>query len=81
MTITLGAEVGLALHLDEDATYADVETTLVDAGFTNYSIMRTQNSDGTSDIQIYVRNADYSPLPAAETLQKLTAALTALEDE
>jgi hypothetical protein len=81
MAITLGAEVSLSLHLDEDITYADVEATLVDVGFTNYSIMRTQNSDESCDLQIYVRNSDYTPMAAADTLDKLTTAVTTLSTE
>lgn len=83
MNITMGAEIALSLHLDAEPTYAELETTLVDAGFTTYTILRTVNVDDTCDVQFYVRNAPgeggaQDPLAAVETLQMLTEAIEAL---
>jgi len=84
MAITLGTEVALSMHMDTAATYTDVETALVNAGFTDYTISRTVSYDGSCDLQLYVRNHPDSngviaPLPAVSTLQALTDALTALD--
>lgn len=85
MAITLGTEISLPLHMDDSTTtYGDLETALTDAGFTNYTIMRTVNFDGTIDAQLYVRsdwNTDGSqdPLPAGTTMDMLTTAVQALE--
>lgn len=86
MDITLGVEVALSLHLPSAASYADLETALVDAGFTDYTIMRTANTDGTGDAQLSVRagfdeqTSTMRPLPAGDTLEKLREALTALQE-
>ncbi len=84
MHITLGAEVALSLHMENQLTYANIEGALVDAGFTNYTILRTINYDGSSDAQVYVRegtdaNGQQLSLPAVDTMEKLTAAITAIE--
>lgn len=84
MAINLGAEVALAIHLDQALTYGDIESALVDAGFTNYTIMRNLNYDGSSDAQLFVRaeqtqDGSMHSLPAAETLTMLSQALGAME--
>jgi hypothetical protein len=86
MAITLGTEVALAVHLDAALTYGDIETALVDAGFTSYTIMRQMNFDDSADVQIFVRNepdgeGNIAPLPAADTLTNLSAAMTTLEGD
>lgn len=86
MLITLGAEVGLALHTEESVSYTDLEKILVDAGFDNYTIMRSTNPDGSGDAQLYVRggydeNSQQIQLPAGETMTKLSEAINALEEE
>lgn len=86
MTISLGTEISLAIHLDNALTYGDVESVLVDAGFTNYMIMRNVNGDGSADFQLYVQatqdsNGNPQTLPAAETLQKLSDAMDTLDGD
>jgi hypothetical protein len=83
MAITLGTEVALPLHLDTAATYTDLEDAVTGAGFTNYTIMRQVNSDGSGDAQLFVRgeiSEEGIPddLVAADTLTQLAAAITAL---
>jgi hypothetical protein len=84
MAITLGEEVALAIHSDQTMTYGDIETALVTAGFSSYTIVRNNNFDDSSDVQLFVRsprNIDggYDSLEATDTLTKLGEALTALE--
>lgn len=85
MAINLGAEVALAIHLDSALSYSDIESALVDAGFDNYTIMRSINYyDLSSDVQLFVRNApdsegEVDPLLASDTMTKLAAAMTSLE--
>lgn len=82
MAITLGTEVDLALHLDNEITYADVESALTTAGFADYTILRNANYDGSADVQIFVRNAQtsdgQSPLDANDTMDKLQEAVAAM---
>lgn len=85
MAITLGAEVALPLHLDDAPTYTELETALEEAGFTNYTIMRQVNGDGSGDAQLFVRgaadqNGTPSDLDAADTLTKLSGAIASLVD-
>lgn len=83
MNITMGAEIALNLHIEGTPTYADLESALVDAGFTVYTIMRTTNVDNTCDVQLYVRQAPgdggEDQLDAVDTMQKLTDAIEALQ--
>lgn len=83
--MTLGAEISLPVHLDVLVSYSQLETALLDAGFTDYTIMRTVNPDASCEVQIFVRspivNNQQEALPAVETLQALTDACTALEAE
>lgn len=84
MAITLGAEVALSLHLDQQRSYADLEAALVDAGFEDYTIMRSVNNDDSSDVQLYVRhrrddNGQVDPLIAGATLTALADAILSLE--
>jgi hypothetical protein len=84
MAITLGAEIALAIHLDNALTYGEIEDAVVGAGFTSYTIMRNLNYDSSSDVQLFVRSVTASdgstePLPAADTLTKLSTALATLE--
>lgn len=84
MAINLGAEIALAIHLDQALTYGDIESALVDAGFNNYTIMRTLNFGGSADVQLFIRapqNEDGSmqTLPSAETLTQLADAMTSME--
>lgn len=86
MHITMGAEFSLNLHIEGTATYAQLESALVDAGFEVYTIMRNVNVDDTCDVQLFVRNAPgdggmQDPLDAVETIQKLAAAVDTLENE
>lgn len=82
MAITLGYEVSLPLHLDHTVTYTEVETALTDAGFTQYIIMRNNNSDGSCDVQLFIRPGEGEDvLQASETMDALSEAITALEAE
>lgn len=86
MAISLGAELALALHLDQALTYAELETALTEAGFTNYTIMRQVNPDHSGDAQLFVRsefdeNGSMGQLPAVDTLQALATALGTLNDD
>jgi hypothetical protein len=85
MHITMGAEFALNLHIEGEPTYAQLETALVDAGFEQYTILRTVNVDATTDVQLFVRNAPgdggmQDQLDAVDTVDKLSTAIQALED-
>lgn len=85
MDITFGAEIALSFHLPVSVSYADLEASLVDAGFTNYTIMRSVNPDNSGDVQFYVRgdrdsSGNPSSLSAGTTLTMLSEALNALEE-
>lgn len=84
-TLTLGAEISLPMHIDVRISYSQLETALRDAGFTDYTIMRTVNPDDSCEAQVFVRsplvNGQQEALPAVETMQALTDACTALQAE
>lgn len=85
MDITMGAEFALNMHIDgSEPTYGEIEAALVDAGFIQYTIMRTVNVDNTTDLQLFVRNApgeggQQDPLDAVDTIDKLSTAIQSLQ--
>lgn len=80
MAITMGSEVALPLHLDHTVSYTDVERALTDAGFTEYIIMRTNNSDGSCDVQLFLRpGGGADTLQAGDTISALSDAISALD--
>lgn len=78
MAITLGAEFFFQFHQDTAQTYTRIETALVNAGFSDYTIIRQVNSDGSGDMAVYVRDTT-TPLDASETMQSVADALTELD--
>jgi hypothetical protein len=85
MAINFGTELALAIHTDSALTYGNVESALVDAEFTNYTIIRNVNSDGSADFQLYVRAEQTGGteqfLDAADTLTNLGEAIAAMESD
>ncbi len=83
MALTAGSEIALFMQADRELSYSDIESALVDAGFTNYSIARNFNG-GMTDIQLNIRsndrdeNGNPQPLDAAASLSALTEAVTEL---
>lgn len=73
----MGTEVALPLHFDNTVTYTDIEAALVGAGFTDYIILRANNGDGSTDVQLSIR--DSTPLEAGATLGLISTAISALE--
>lgn len=74
MAITMLGEVTLNIQLDAAVTYGAIETAVLDAGFTDYSIIRLPGT-GTTDVQVSVRSTPvdgvYPPMNAEQTLNSL----------
>jgi hypothetical protein len=86
MSLNAGSELGMSLQADRNLSYGQIESALVDAGFTDYTIMRSRNPD-TTDFQVTVRSGELTPegymapLDAAETLSALATAVSALAEQ
>lgn len=81
MAITMLGEVSLSIEIDRVVTYGDVEAALLDAGITDYTIVRNGASQLTA-IQIAVRSTPDSNgiYPTMDALQTMTKLRDVIED-